>query len=63
MVRPVDIDGAAHLVLTDAVIPLHPEEAVFDAMLLEPTVHVLLRKTRRRSPSGVRARWPFSWRG
>ena len=34
MVRPVDIDGAAHLVLTDVVVPLHPEDAVFDAMLL-----------------------------
>jgi integrase/recombinase XerC len=34
VVRPVDIDGAAHLVLTDVVVPLHPEDAVFDAMLL-----------------------------
>jgi hypothetical protein len=32
--RPVEIDGAAHLVLTDGVVPLHPQEAVFDAMLL-----------------------------
>lgn len=34
MVRPVEIEGAAHLVMTDAVVPLHPEDAVFDAMLL-----------------------------
>jgi integrase/recombinase XerC len=34
LVRPVDVDGAAHLVLTDAVVPLHPEEAVFNAMLV-----------------------------
>ncbi|WP_203830950.1 hypothetical protein [Actinoplanes palleronii] len=30
----MDIDGAAPLVLTDVVVPLHPEDAVFDAMLL-----------------------------
>lgn len=34
MVRAVDIEGAADLVLTDAVVPLHPEDAVFDGMLL-----------------------------
>ena len=32
MARVVDLEGAAHLVLTAAV-PLHPHEAVFDAML------------------------------
>ena len=34
MTRVVDLDGAAHLVLTDTVVPLHPHEAVFDAMLV-----------------------------
>jgi hypothetical protein len=34
VVRAVEIDGAAHLVLTDGVVPLHPEEALFDAMPL-----------------------------
>src|SRR3954452_9003672 len=34
MARVVDLDGAAHLVLTDTVVPLHPHEAVFDAMLV-----------------------------
>jgi hypothetical protein len=34
MARVVDLEGAAHLVLTDAVVPLHPHEAVFDAMLV-----------------------------
>ena len=31
--RRVDIDGAAHLILRSNVAPLHPEEALFDAML------------------------------
>ena len=34
MARLVDLDGAAHLVFTDTVVPLHPHEAVFDAMLV-----------------------------
>ncbi|WP_245976402.1 tyrosine-type recombinase/integrase [Amycolatopsis palatopharyngis] len=34
MARRVDLEGAAHLVLTDAVVPLHPAETVFDAMLV-----------------------------
>ena len=33
MTRVVDLDGAAHLVFPDTVVPLHPEEAVFEAML------------------------------
>ncbi len=31
--RRVDIDGAAHLILRSNVTPLHPEEALFEAML------------------------------
>jgi integrase/recombinase XerC len=31
--RKVDIDGAAHLVLADGVVPLHPAETVLEAML------------------------------
>jgi site-specific recombinase XerD len=31
--RRVEIEGAAHLVLAEGVAPLHPEEAVFEAML------------------------------
>src|SRR6478736_10565804 len=34
MARLVDLEGAAHLVLTDTVVPLHPHEVVFDAMLV-----------------------------
>ncbi|WP_192809700.1 hypothetical protein [Actinomadura rudentiformis] len=32
--RRVPIEGAAHLVLADGVVPLHPAEAVFDARLV-----------------------------
>ncbi|MEV4002612.1 tyrosine-type recombinase/integrase [Actinomadura sp. NPDC049753] len=32
--RRVPIEGAAHLVLADGVVPLHPADAVFDAMLV-----------------------------
>jgi integrase/recombinase XerC len=31
--RRVEVPGAAHLVLASGVVPLHPEEAVFEAML------------------------------
>ncbi|MGN9787267.1 hypothetical protein ACTMTF_38010 [Nonomuraea sp. ZG12] len=29
----VSVEGAAHLVLADGVVPLHPQDAVFAAML------------------------------
>lgn len=34
MSRRVDIEGAAHLVLADGVVPLHPAETMFEAMLM-----------------------------
>ena len=33
VVRSLDLAGAAHLVLADGVVLLHPEPAVFEAML------------------------------
>jgi hypothetical protein len=43
MARVVDLEGAAHLVLTDAVVPLHPHEAVFDARLATPAAQPAAR--------------------